>query len=248
MHRRRADASPTATRARPIRRRRATRCARSTAPRHSVDSNAVPVLVDSTAVSAPQRLTATTPTAAAPVLTWPAPAVVHRRPLRHLPRRAAARLDDRRRRRRTRTRPRPRARTTTPCSPATPPPSRACSRPRSRCLSTSTAPTSGGAPTAQVLRERQRPARLAGRGRRALGRRRLRRAPRRRRRAAGRRRRRQRRCARRPRPAASDAVAAAGTWSYGVFARDGAGNVALIGTVANVVDRRQDARRSRRPS
>jgi hypothetical protein len=33
----------------------------------------------------------------------------------------------------------------------------------------------------------------------------------------------------------TDAGSASGTWSYGVFARDGAGNVALIGTVANVV-------------
>ena len=31
------------------------------------------------------------------------------------------------------------------------------------------------------------------------------------------------------------ASTAAGTWSYGVFARDGAGNVALIGTVANIL-------------
>jgi hypothetical protein len=33
----------------------------------------------------------------------------------------------------------------------------------------------------------------------------------------------------------ADAATATGTWSYGVFARDGAGNVALIGTVGNVV-------------
>ena len=31
-----------------------------------------------------------------------------------------------------------------------------------------------------------------------------------------------------------DAATESGTWSYGVFARDGAGNVALIGTVSNV--------------
>ena len=36
-------------------------------------------------------------------------------------------------------------------------------------------------------------------------------------------------------PGCSDVSAATGTWSYGVFARDAAGNVALIGTVANVV-------------
>ena len=40
---------------------------------HSVDSNAVPVLVDSTAVTAAKGLTAPTPTSAAPVLTWSAP-------------------------------------------------------------------------------------------------------------------------------------------------------------------------------
>ncbi len=39
----------------------------------------------------------------------------------------------------------------------------------------------------------------------------------------------------------TDAATAAGTWSYGVFARDGAGNVALIGTVANVVIIDKDA-------
>ncbi len=33
----------------------------------------------------------------------------------------------------------------------------------------------------------------------------------------------------------ADSATASGTWSYGVFARDGAGNIALIGTVANVV-------------
>jgi hypothetical protein len=33
----------------------------------------------------------------------------------------------------------------------------------------------------------------------------------------------------------SDAATASGTWSYGVFARDGAGNVALIGTITGVV-------------
>ena len=36
-------------------------------------------------------------------------------------------------------------------------------------------------------------------------------------------------------PGCTDASAATGTWSYAVFARDAAGNVALIGTVANVV-------------
>jgi hypothetical protein len=35
-------------------------------------------------------------------------------------------------------------------------------------------------------------------------------------------------------PDCSDAATSTGTFSYGVFARDGAGNVALIGTVANV--------------
>ena len=35
-------------------------------------------------------------------------------------------------------------------------------------------------------------------------------------------------------PGCADASAATGTWSYGVFARDAAGNVALIGTVSNV--------------
>ena len=66
--------SPTATRARPIRRRRPISCAPATAPDHSADSTTVAVLVDSTAVSAPKGVTAATPTSAAPVLTWSAPA------------------------------------------------------------------------------------------------------------------------------------------------------------------------------
>jgi len=36
-------------------------------------------------------------------------------------------------------------------------------------------------------------------------------------------------------PGCVDSSAATGTWSYGVFARDAAGNVAQIGTVSNVV-------------
>jgi hypothetical protein len=35
-------------------------------------------------------------------------------------------------------------------------------------------------------------------------------------------------------PGCADSTAATGTWSYSVFARDGAGNVALVGTVSNV--------------
>ena len=87
----------------------------------------------------------------APVLTWQAPSDVRRQPLRRLPRRTAARLDAGRRRdvhgrhrdrghaRLRRARPRRRRH------------SRACSRPRSRWSSTRPPPTSGGAPTAQVL-------------------------------------------------------------------------------------------------
>ena len=84
-------------------------------------------------------------------------------------------------------------------------------------------------------RERTGQPGLAGRGRCALRRRRLRRAPHERRDAAGRRRRRHRGVRAGRSPAASTRRRPPGTWSYGVFARDAAGNVALIGTVSNVV-------------
>jgi hypothetical protein len=42
-------------------------------------------------------------------------------------------------------------------------------------------------------------------------------------------------------PGCSDVAAGTGTWSYGVFARDGAGNVALVGTVSNVAVRDKTA-------
>ena len=138
------------------------------------------------------------------------------------------------RERRSRTPPRPRARTTTPCSPATPDPSRACSPRRSRWSST------GPRRRAEARRPRRcsRADRSTSSGRpqamrcpaspdtsfaaRAEG---SRPPPPT---AAA-------RCVRRPQPGCSDASAATGTWSYGVFARDAAGNVALIGTVSNVV-------------
>ena len=118
---------------------------------HFVDSDAVAVLVDSTAQSAPQSLTAATPTSArarahlaGSAASSPSTTTTSTATDCCSPRRRA-------RRRRSRTRPRPRARTTTPSSPATP-----ASQPGVLSISfkvvlDKTAPTSGGAPTAQVL-------------------------------------------------------------------------------------------------
>ena len=129
---------------------------------HSVDSNSASVLVDSKAQSAPQTLAAATPTASSPALSWQAPPVftvdhydVYRDGLLL-------------------------ASTTGPVttyvdataiegvhdyavlarSPSAQPGVLSSSF---KVLLDKTAPTSGGAPTAQVLAGEQRPARLAGR-------------------------------------------------------------------------------------
>jgi hypothetical protein len=200
---------------------------------HSIDSAAVIVLVDSTAVSAPRGVAAATPTAAAPVLTWQAPAVFN---VDHYDVYRDGRLL---------------ASTVGPAttytdgtaaegvhdyavlarSPSAQPSVLSSSF---KVLLDLTPPTSGGSPTAQVLATGSVQLTWPAAGdalsgvagyvvRRASGG-----AP----------------------PAAADggsavcaptatscadAATASGTWSYGVFARDAAGNVALIGTVAGVV-------------
>ena len=201
------------------------------AANHFTDSAAVGVLVDSTAVSAPRSLAAATPTSAAPVLNWQAPPTfsvnhydVYRNGLLVASTVGAG----------------------TTFTDATAPEGTHDYAVLARdagahpgVLSSSfkvvfdkTAPTSGGAVTAQVLAGGQVnlawPAAadaLSGVAgyivRRASGG-----AP----------------------PAAVDGgsavctptapgcsdAAGTGTWSYGVFARDAAGNVALVGTVSNV--------------
>ena len=120
-------------------------------PTTSSDSTTVSVLVDSRAVSAPRgahcgdadgrgaraQLAGAAPPSPSVTTTSTATGCSSPRP--------------RARRPRTPTPLRPRARTTTPCSRATRLPIRACSRARSRSSSTRRRPTSGGAPTAQVL-------------------------------------------------------------------------------------------------
>ncbi len=200
---------------------------------HSVDSNAAPVLVDSTAVTAAKGLTAPTPTSAAPVLTWSAPssfAVNHYDVYRDglligsTPGAGATFTD---------------ATATEGTHDYAVLARDAASKPG--VLSASfkvvfdrTAPTSGGAPTAQVLASGQVNLVWPAAGDALSG-------------VAG-------YVVRRTgggvapaaadggtavcapaQPGCSDASAATGTWSYGVFARDAAGNVALIGTVSNVV-------------
>ena len=200
---------------------------------HSVDSNAVPVLVDSTAVTAAKGLTAPTPTSAAPVLTWSAPssfAVNHYDVYRDglligsTPGAGATFTD---------------ATATEGTHDYAVLARDAASKPG--VLSASfkvvfdrTAPTSGGAPTAQVLASGQVNLVWPAAGDALSG-------------VAG-------YAVRRTgggvapaaadggtavcapaQPGCSDASAATGTWSYAVFARDAAGNVALIGTVSNVV-------------
>jgi hypothetical protein len=200
---------------------------------HSIVSNAVNVLVDSTAQSAPRALTAATPTAAVPTLTWQAPpafAVDHYDIYRD-----GLLL----------------ASTTTPATSYTDGTATEGvhdyavlargANALAGVLSASfkvtydlTPPTSGGAPTAQVAANGSValswPAAadaLSGVSGYVV------------RRAAG---------ATPPATADAatavctatattcvDATASSGTWSYGVFARDGASNTALIGTVAKVV-------------
>lgn len=200
---------------------------------HSILSNAVSVLVDSTAQSAPRALTASTPTAAVPVLTWQAPptfAVDHYDIYRD-----GLLL----------------ASTTTPATTFTDGTATEGvhdyaveargANATAGVLSASfkviydlTPPTSGGAPLAQVgangtvaLTWPAAADALSGVSGYVV-----------------------RRLAGGAPPATADAgtavctatapncidsAAASGTWSYGFFARDGAGNVALIGTVAGVV-------------
>jgi hypothetical protein len=199
---------------------------------HSTDSAAVGVLVDSTAVSAPRNVAAATPTSAAPVLNWAAPPTftvshydIYRDGLL-----AASTVGP-----------------VTTFTDATAVEGThdyavlardAGARPG--VLSSSfkvvfdkTAPTSGGALTAQVLPtgtvNLSWPAAadsLSGVAGYVV-----------------------RRTSGGTPPAAADGgsavctpaspgcadAAATGTWSYGVFARDAAGNVALVGTVANVL-------------
>ena len=89
-----------------------------------------------------------------------------------------ARLDDRAGADVTRTRRPPRARTTTPCSPATPPSQPGVLSSSFKVVFDKTRADERRRADRAGAGERQRQARLAGRGRRALGRRRLRRAPR----------------------------------------------------------------------
>jgi hypothetical protein len=199
---------------------------------HSVDSNAAPVLVDSTSLTAPKSVTAATPTSAAPVLNWAAPGVFA---VNHYDVYRDGLLIGST----------PGAGTTFTDASATEGAHDyavlardAAAKPgvlsnSFKVVFDKTAPTSGGAPTAQVLTTGQVNLAWPAAGdalsgvagyivRRASG-------------------------AVAPAaadggtsvctpaaPGCSDAAAATGTWSYGVFARDAAGNVALIGTVSNV--------------
>ena len=199
---------------------------------HFADSDAVAVLVDSRAVSAAHNLAAATPTAASPVLNWQAPAsfAVNHYDVYRDGRLVGSTVG---------------AAATFTDTTATEGTHDYAVLARDAAahpgvLSSSfkvvfdkTAPTSGGAPTAQVLASGQvnlawpaagdslsgvagyvvrraggaTPPAAADAGSAVC-------AP-----AA---------------PGCSDAAAGTGVWSYGVFARDAAGNVALIGTVANV--------------
>jgi hypothetical protein len=200
---------------------------------HFVDSNSASVLVDSKAQSAPQTLSAATPTASAPALSWQAPPIFN---VDHYDVYRDGLLL---------------ASTTGPATtyvdataiegvhdyavlargPAAQPGVLSSSF---KVLLDKTAPTSGGAPTAQVLAGNSVQLAWPAAGDSLSG-------------VAGYV---VRRVAGGTPPAAPDAGAAvcapattgctdgamaAGTWSYGVFARDGANNVALIGTVANIV-------------
>ena len=199
---------------------------------HFLDSSPVGVLVDSTSLTAPRTLAAATPTSAAPVLNWQAPsafAVNHYDIYRDGLLAAST----------------PGAGTTFTDAAATEGTHDYAVLARDAAthpgvLSSSfkvvfdkTPPTSGGAPTAQVLATGQVnlawPAAsdaLSGVAGYVV------------RRASG---------GTAPaaadagtavctpaQPGCADASAATGSWSYGVFARDAAGNVALIGTVSNV--------------
>ncbi len=199
---------------------------------HFADSTAVSVLVDSRAVSAPRSVTAATPTAAAPVLNWQAPATfavnhydVYRdglfvasttgAPTTFTDASAAEGTHD----------------YAVLARDAAAHPGVLSSS--FRVVFDKTAPTSGGAATAQVLGTGQVNLAWPAAGdalsgvagyivRRASGGT-APAAP-----DAG-----SAVCAP-AQPGCADAAAGTGTWSYGVFARDAAGNVALIGAIANV--------------
>lgn len=199
---------------------------------HFADSDPVAVLVDSTAVTAPHNVAATTPTATAPVLNWQAPVTfavnhydIYRDGLFV-------------------------ASTTGPATTFTDAAATEGTHDyavlardaaaHAGVLSSSfkvvfdrTAPTSGGAATAQVLASGEVNLTWPAAGDSLSG-------------VAG-------YIVRRAsggtppaatdagsavcapaQPGCTDASAATGTWSYGIFARDAAGNVALVGTVSNV--------------
>ncbi|MDX6629649.1 MAG: hypothetical protein QOH00_1895 [Gaiellales bacterium] len=199
---------------------------------HFVDSTAVAVLVDSSAVSAPHNVAATTPTSSSPALNWQAPVTfavnhydIYRDGLL-----AGSTVGP--------------ATTFTDASAAEGTHDYAVlardTAAHPGVLSSSfkvvfdkTPPTSGGAPTAQVLPTGQVNLAWPAAGDALSG-------------VAG-------YIVRRAsggtppaatdggaavcapaQPGCADLSAATGTWSYGVFARDAAGNVALIGTVSNV--------------
>ncbi|MDX6599541.1 MAG: hypothetical protein QOE87_3428, partial [Gaiellales bacterium] len=199
---------------------------------HFVDSNSASVLVDSKAQSAPQTLAAATPTASAPALSWQAPRVfavdhydVYRDGLllasttgpgtTYVDATALEGVHDY---------------AVLARSAGAQPGVLSSSF---KVMLDKTAPTSGGAPTAAVLAGGSVQLAWPAAGDSLSG-------------VAGNV---VRRTAGGTPPAAADAGAAvcapaitgcidgamtAGTWSYGVFARDGANNVALIGTIANV--------------
>ena len=209
---------------------------------HFADSTAVSVLVDSRAVSAPRGVTAATPTAAAPVLNWQAPATfavnhydVYRdglfvasttgAPTTFTDASAAEGTHD----------------YAVLARDAGCPSGRALELVQGRLRQDG--PDERRRADCSGARNRPGQSGLARGGRRALGRRRLHRPPRERRDGAGRADAGSAVCAP-AQPGCADAAAATGTWSYGVFARDAAGNVALIGTVSNVtvVDKHAAAR------
>jgi hypothetical protein len=199
---------------------------------HFADSTTVSVLVDSRAVSAPRSVTAATPTAAAPVLNWQAPVTfavnhydVYRdglfvasttgAPTTFTDASAAEGTHD----------------YAVLARDAAAHPGVLSSS--FRVVFDETAPTSGGAATAQVLGTGQVNLAWPAAGdalsgvagyivRRASGGT-APAAP-----DAG-----SAVCAP-AQPGCADASAGTGVWSYGVFARDAAGNVALIGTISNV--------------
>lgn len=200
---------------------------------HFTDSTPVAVLVDSTAVSAPHNVAAQSPTSASPVLNWTAPSVF-----------AVNHYDIYRDGLLVASTPGPATTFTDATATEGTHDYAVLARDVAAhpgVLSSSfkvvfdkTAPTSGGAPTAQVLGSGQVNLAWPAAGDSLSG-------------VAG-------YIVRRTsggappattdagtavcapaQPGCSDTATATGTWSYGVFAIDAAGNVALIGTVSNIV-------------